>query len=111
MRYLVPILLLVLATTLEATGDAIIRMGLAPQPLLQRIGVMLGGGIVVYCYGLVLNLGPLDWGRLIGAYVATFFVVGQIINLVLFRTPPTLPIMVGGWFILSGGAIITMWQR
>jgi hypothetical protein len=61
--------------------------------------------------GLTLNLGPLDWGRLIGAYVATFFVVGQIINLVFFRTPPTLPIVVGGLFIVSGGAIITLWQR
>jgi hypothetical protein len=40
----VPVLLLVLATTLEATGDAIIRIGLTPQPLLQRIGVMLAGG-------------------------------------------------------------------
>jgi len=53
----------------------------------------------------------LDWGRLIGAYVATFFVVGQIIYLVFFATWPTPPILVGGVFIvaaellsLSGGA-------
>jgi len=72
---------------------------------------MLAGAVVLYGYGLTLNLGPLDWGRLIGAYVATFFVVGQIINLIVFRTPPTLPIVVGGLFIVSGGAIITLWQR
>jgi small multidrug resistance family-3 protein len=52
-----------------------------------------------------------DWGRLIGAYVATFFLIAQIINLVAFRTPPSLPIIVGGLFILTGGAIITLWQR
>jgi hypothetical protein len=48
---------------------------------------------------------------LIGAYVAIFFMVGQIINLVIFRTLPTLPIIVGGLFILTGGAIITLWER
>jgi hypothetical protein len=58
-----------------------------------------------------LNLAPLDFGRLIGAYVATFFVVAQIINLLVFRTPPSLPIIVGGLFILTGGAIIALWQR
>jgi hypothetical protein len=72
---------------------------------------MLTGAVILYGYGLTLSLGPLDWGRLVGAYVATFFVVGQLINLVFFRTPPTLPIVVGGLFIVSGGAIITLWQR
>jgi len=43
--------------------------------------------------------------------VATFFVVGQFINLIFFRTPPTLLVVVGGLFILSGDAIITLWQR
>ena len=72
---------------------------------------MLGGGIVLYCYGLTLNLAPLDWGRLIGAYVAVFFVVAQVINFIFFRTAPTLPILVGGMFILAGGTIISLWQR
>ena len=76
-----------------------------------RLLLMSGGAVALYGYGLILNLAPLDWGRLIGAYVATFFVIGQIINLVVFRTTPTLPIVVGGLFILAGGAIITLWQR
>jgi small multidrug resistance family-3 protein len=110
-RYLVPLALLVLATTLEAGGDAIIRVGLRSHPIPARAILMLTGAVVLYGYGLTLNLAPLDWGRLIGAYVATFFVVGQIINLVVFRTAPTLPIVVGGLFIAAGGAIITLWQR
>ena len=72
---------------------------------------MLAGAVVLYGYGLILNLGPLDWGRLVGAYVAIFFVVGQIINLVFFQTLPTLPIVIGGLFILTGGVIVTLWER
>ncbi len=111
MQYAIPFLLLVLATTLEASGDAIIRIGLGPHSFLVRVGLMLAGAVILYGYGLTLNLGPLDWGRLIGAYVATFFFVGQCINLIFFRTLPTLPIAVGGMFIVAGGAIITLWQR
>jgi drug/metabolite transporter superfamily protein YnfA len=110
-RYLIPFSLLVMATILEASGDAIIRVGLRPQPISARIALMLAGAVILYGYGLMLNLAPLAWGRLVGAYVATFFVVGQIINLVAFGTPPNLPIVVGGLFIVSGGAIITLWQR
>lgn len=111
MRYLIPFALLVVATTLEAGGDAIIRVGLRSDAIPVRAMLMLTGAVVLYGYGLTLNLAPLDWGRLIGAYVATFFVVGQIINLVVFRTAPTLPIVVGGLFIATGGAIITLWHH
>jgi hypothetical protein len=71
MRYLVPLSLLVLATTLEAGGDAIIRIGLRANTVPFRVLLMLVGAVVLYGYGLTLNLAPLDWGRLIGAYVAT----------------------------------------
>ncbi len=111
MKILFPLGLLVLATVMEAGGDAIIRVGLKPHPVPLRILLMLAGGVTLYFYGLFLNLAPLDFGRLIGAYVATFFVVGQIINLVAFKTAPTLPIMVGGVFFIAGGLIITLWQR
>ncbi len=111
LRLLVPLGLLILATSLEAGGDAIIRIGLRPHPLAVRTLVMLSGGVILFFYGLTLNLSPLDWGRLIGAYVAIFFVIAQIINLIVFQRAPTLPIMIGGLFILTGGAIITIWRR
>jgi hypothetical protein len=72
-RHFIPFAFLVLATTLEASGDAIIRVGLRPHPISARIALMLAGTVILYGYGLTLNLAPLDWGRLIGAYVATFF--------------------------------------
>ena len=111
MGYLTPILLLILATSLEAGGDAVIRIGRKPHDLAARAGLMLAGGAILYGYGLTLNLAPLDWGRLIGAYVATFFVVAQLINLIVFKTAPTLPIVVGGLLIVAGGGVITLWQR
>jgi small multidrug resistance family-3 protein len=83
--------LLLVATTLEAGGDAVVRVGLY--------------------HGVVLNQAPFDFGRLIGAYVATFFVVGQVINLVAFGTPPSVPVAVGGLLIIFGGAVITLWDR
>jgi small multidrug resistance family-3 protein len=46
----------------------------------------------------------------IGLYIATLFIVWQIINFVFFRTAPTLPILVGGALIVVGGALITYWK-
>ena len=43
--------------------------------------------------------------------MAVFFVVGQIINLVFFQTLPTLPIVIGGLLIMTGGVIVTLWER
>ena len=111
MKFLVPFALLIVATSLEASGDAIIRIGLRSGPVPSRAILMPLGGIILYGYGLTLNLAPLDWGRLIGAYVATFFVVGQAINVIFFQTWPTIPIYVGGAFIITGGLVITIWQR
>lgn len=110
MRYLIMFSLLILATLLEAGGDAVVRVGLFNSSSRTRVLLMIAGAVMLFCYGLTLNLAPVDWGRLIGAYVATFFVIAQVINFVAFRTPPSLPIIVGGLFILTGGAIITLWQ-
>jgi drug/metabolite transporter superfamily protein YnfA len=102
--------LLLVATTLEAGGDAVVRAGLHHQVTSARIVLLLLGGIMLFCYGFVLNQAPFDFGRLIGAYVATFFIVGQAINLVAFKTPPSVPVIVGGLFIVAGGAVITLWE-
>lgn len=109
MKVLLPLALLVLATTLEAGGDAIIRVGLRSD-FLPRAALILAGGTALTLYGTVLNLAPLDWGRLVGAYVATFFVVGQVIARVAFGTTPTLSVLAGGALIVAGGLVVTMWR-
>ena len=73
--------------------------------------LFLGGTVLLFGYGVSLNLAPLAFGRVVGLYIAILFVVWQIINFLAFRSLPTLPILLGGALILAGGGIVTFWQR
>jgi hypothetical protein len=107
----VPLLvLLLIATTLEATGDAVVRLAIYNHVGPVRIGLFLAGGALLLGYGSFLNLAPLDFGRVVGLYLATLFVVWQVINFIAFRTAPTVPILVGGALVIAGGAIMTFWK-
>ena len=44
-------------------------------------------------------------------YIATLFVVWQIVNFIAFQALPTTPILVGGTLIIIGGSIVAFWQR
>ena len=61
-------------------------------------------------YGTFLNLAPLEFGQVVGLYIATLFVMWQIINFAFFRSLPTLPIMTGGALIVTGGLIVSFWK-
>jgi hypothetical protein len=105
----VPVLLLI-ATTLEASGDAVVRMAIYNHVGSARFGLFLGGSVLLLGYGSFLNLAPLDFGRVVGLYLATLFVVWQVINFIAFRSLPTLPTVIGGAFVIAGGAIISFWR-
>jgi len=105
----VPVLLLI-ATTLEASGDAVVRMAIYNHVGSVRSGLFLGGAVLLLGYASFLNLAPLDFGRVVGLYLATLFVVWQVINFIAFRSLPTLPTVIGGAFVIAGGAIITFWR-
>ena len=105
-----PLLLLMIATTLEASGDAVLRLGLYNHAGALRVLFFLGAAVLLFGYGLFLNLAPLEFGRVVGLYIATLFVVWQVINYIAFRTLPNLPTLIGGAFILAGGAITTFWK-
>jgi drug/metabolite transporter (DMT)-like permease len=111
MKVLAPFLFLLLATTMEATGDAVIRRGLEPNGLGLRAMFFAGGAALLFGYGLSLNLAPLEFNRVVGLYIATLFVVWQIINYMAFRTTPTFPILIGGALIVIGGLLVTFWAR
>ena len=105
-----PLILLVIATTLEVSGDAVVRMAIYNHAGAIRIGLFLAGAALLFGYGSFLNLAPLEFGRVVGLYIATLFVVWQLINFIAFRTVPTLPMVVGGALVIAGGAIITFWK-
>lgn len=102
--------LLLIATALEASGDAIVRLAIYDHVGLTRIGLFLAGAALLLGYGSFLNLAPLDFGRVVGLYIATLFVVWQVINVIVFRSFPTMPILVGGALVIAGGAIISLWK-
>ena len=107
----IPVLLLLLiATTLEVSGDALVRMGIYNHTGAARLGLFLAGAVLLCGYGTFLNLAPLEFGQVVGLYLATLFVVWQVINFLAFRALPTLPIVLGGSLVIAGGAIITFWK-
>jgi hypothetical protein len=106
-----PFLFLLVATLLEATGDALVRVSIYRHYLWwTRLGIFLIGAMLLTGYGTFLNLAPLEFGRVVGLYIATLFVVWQVINYLAFGTVPNLPTMVGGTLIVVGGLIVSYWK-
>jgi small multidrug resistance family-3 protein len=101
---------LIIATTLEAGGDAVLRMALYDHTGPLRAALFAAAAALLFGYGLFLNLAPFDFARVLGLYIATLFVMWQVINLLVFGTRPTLPTVVGGALVIAGGAIITFWK-
>jgi small multidrug resistance family-3 protein len=105
-----PLVFILIATIFEVTGDAIIRTAIYNHSGLYRIGLFLVGTSFLFVYGFSLNLAPVEFIQVVGLYIATLFVVWQVINFIAFKTVPTLPIIVGGAFIVTGGLIVTFWK-
>ncbi len=107
---LYPVVFLLMATAFEVSGDAIVRMALYDHLGAIRIGLFLGGASLLFGYGLFLNLAPVEFGQVVGLYIATLFVVWQLISYIFFRSIPTTPILIGGALVIAGGMIITFWK-
>jgi small multidrug resistance family-3 protein len=91
----------VLAAVLEIVGDALVRRGMESRPLMFAVGA---ASLVIY--GVVVNKGALDFGRLMGVYIAVFFVVSQIVTMLIYQELPTPRTIVGGTLIIAGGLTI-----
>jgi small multidrug resistance family-3 protein len=102
---------LIVATALEATGDAVVRIGIGHHAWHVRCLLFLAGTALLFGYGLSLNLAPVAFGRVVGAYIAALFIVWQIVNFIVFRSLPTAPTYIGGAFIVTGGMIVTFYAR
>ena len=75
------------------------------------IGISCINILLLFAYGILLNLAPLPFERVVGLYIATLFCVWQIVSFVAFRSLSSPQIMVGGLLIIVGGLIVTFWQR
>lgn len=107
----VPIpLLLLIATTLEVSGDAAVRVAMYQHTGFTRLALLLMGAVLLLGYASFLNTAPVDFGRIVGLYIATLLVVWQVITFLTFGTVPGAPVLLGGSLVIIGGLIITFWR-
>ena len=95
--------ILILASVLEVGGDALVRIGL------HSYGYSLAAGaFALFAYGILVNQSGVDFNRLMGIYIAVFFVVSQVISLIFFKQVPDDRLLLGGGFIVTGGLVILL---
>jgi small multidrug resistance family-3 protein len=99
---------LLAAALLEAAGDALVRGGMRSSSFLQRVVLMAVGGLVLFLYGYAVNAPPWDFGKLLGVYVAFFFVVAQAIAWMGFGQKPAPLTIAGGALIVAGGYLVSL---
>ena len=96
---------LIAAAVLEMGGDAAVRRG-----LIQSAWPWLGlGATMLVAYGLVVNLNrSIEFGRLMGLYIAVLFLVSQLLSSTFFAERPSFSLLVGGALIVAGGLVIQL---
>ena len=72
MNNLTILLVLILAALLEAGGDALARSGLHAAALPVRLGFFAVGAVVLFSYGITVNLPNWDFGRLLASMSCLF---------------------------------------
>lgn len=97
--------ILIVAAVLEVVGDALVRMGLEGAKFW-----MAAGAVTLFVYGVLVNLSGLDFNRLMGIYIAIFFLVSQVISWLAFRQIPDDRILLGGGMIVAGGLVIMLME-
>ena len=110
LKYLTVLGLLIVATLLESSGDALLRSGMFQRVGLDRLPALVAGALMLVAYGVLLNLAPLPFERVVGIYIATLFVVWQVVSFFAAGTMPTMPVVIGGSMIVAGGLLVAFWK-
>jgi small multidrug resistance family-3 protein len=98
-------LFLVVAALLEVGGDAAIRHGLTFP---SRTWLIAGVGLLG-AYGYVVNANrTVRFGTLMGAYIAVFFLVSQVLGAAVFGERPSATLLLGGALIVAGGLVVQL---
>lgn len=103
------LVVLALAAFLEAMGDSLMHTSFYRASGMGRVLAFAAGAAVLTTYGATVNVPRWDFGRLIGVYVAMFFLMAQILNKIRFGHAPTLPVCVGGALVIGGGLLMALW--
>jgi drug/metabolite transporter superfamily protein YnfA len=72
-----------------------------------RILGFILGAVVLFAYGVIVNTPKWDFGRLLGIYIVIFFIVSQMLSIVVFRETLRLPTLIAGILTVSGGIVLT----
>jgi drug/metabolite transporter superfamily protein YnfA len=95
-------LIFLAAAVLEVGGDAVVRKGLRGG----GIAFMALGFVMLGSYGVVVNLVPWDFSKLLGVYVAVFAAVSVLAGRLLFHEAVPLSTWVGIAIIIVGGLVV-----
>ena len=98
------------AAFLEVFGDSFFQTAFYRSSGVGRVMALVAGVAVLAAYGSVVNVPRWDFGKLLGVYVALFFVMAQIVARVRFGQAPTPPIYAGGALIVAGGLVMAFWR-
>ena len=105
--FLVAALIFIAAAGLEVAGDATIRAGLK-----GRSGwLVLLGAAMLAGYGVVVNLVPWDFSRLLGTYIAVFAVVAILVGRFWFGDSIPSSTWFGLALIVLGAVVIQLGSR
>jgi small multidrug resistance family-3 protein len=99
-----------LAALLEVYGDSFFQVSFFRSSGVGRVVAFLSGAAVLAAYGSVVNVPRWDFGKLLGIYVALFFIMAQVVAKMRFGQSPTPPIYAGGSLIVAGGLLIAFWK-
>ena len=104
------LLVLALAAFLEAFGDSFFQIGLHRSAGAARVLAFASGVAVMTAYAALVNVPAWDFGRLIGVYVAFFFLMAQVLNKIRFGHAPDAPVYAGGTLIVAGALVMAFWR-
>jgi len=97
-------LVFLVAAVLEVGGDALVRKGLTGSGgWLIALGIAVLGG-----YGVMVNLVPLDFSKLLGAYVAVFAAVSFAYGYFFFGERISGSMWLGLALVVAGSVVIQL---
>lgn len=92
---------------LEVGGDAVVRRGLRGA----NVAIIIGGGLMLACYGLLVNTVQWDFSKLLGVYVAVFAIVSVGAGKFLFGESVPGATWLGLLIIVAGGLVIQFGEQ